>query len=361
MKTHRLVPIAAGLAVAFGAASPASAEVYATSFFNATNLFVNIIPPTNVTSPLPLTSSDKSASSAQLNGTAPVATGGVGTDAAVAFGTGGTIAVPTNNAFTPVGMTGVDSYSYADSYIPNRQTGGQAYTTVLGLGETLLNDAGVSGTTNTENSSSTSVSLKLDDVGNGTQIFFTFAALPFLQAVIANEPLIPRDATAGVSVKVALTRLNTNGTSTQVFQWLPNGVTDANISGGVELQDGVDLNTSATTGFNNTTALHDPTGLGIQADISSSYTPGNAGVVPVWDATNKRFYSADTYPTSWGLFGAGTNSLAAGDYSLKIEAFTTTNALRTPQREVPEPGTLALLGMGLAGLAGVTLKRRQTT
>ncbi len=141
-------------------------------------------------------------------------------------------------------------------------------------------------------------------------------------AGIANS-LGAAQATTGVTV--SLTKDGTFGTG---LQWAPSGtLADANCfaGGGVsctETADAENLNLTIGVSTNNSTATN------------ASYGPNIAGFNP------------------YGIFATG---LSAGNWTLTLKAQTSTNLTRTQQ--VPEPGMLALLGIGLAGLGFMTRRR----
>jgi PEP-CTERM motif-containing protein len=107
---------------------------------------------------------------------------------------------------------------------------------------------------------------------------------------------------------------NANGTSTQVFNWAPNGA-PGGITGGVETLD--------------------------QCNLQQTLSTQVPGVTAVYDCV--------------GNHSAITGVLVAGQsYTLSLRHTDNADVTR-----IPEPGTLLLLGLGLAGL-GFSVRRRKS-
>jgi len=148
-----------------------------------------------------------------------------------------------------------------------------------------------------------------------TALTINFDATMFLRTFLAGTPLISGNARSSVAWNVAVQ--DSNGAT--VFSWAPDSVGAGSVTGAV--------GGTATNGFSLNT--------GISSNLFTQQSVVNR--------------------TAGGSFQAISGTFAIGGYSLNITHKTDAEA----RVEVPEPGTLALVGLSLLGL-GVVGRRRMT-
>ncbi len=168
------------------------------------------------------------------------------------------------------------------------------------------------------NGSNTGIAIKVVVDRPGAAFYFDFRAFPYLLALL-DQPGQGASAALQTSIQV----LDANGAA--VFSWAPDGALGSGIHGGAEWADDFNLNLNlGAAGAPGGALAYDPAACG---------EPTGSGIGRACG----------------GRFTAVSDNLAAGNYLLVLDVASSVDVIQPAA--IATPGTLALLGLGLAGLA----------
>jgi hypothetical protein len=230
-----------------------------------------------------------------------------------------------NNSFVFFGP-GANTYSNSDSVIYRSELTLDGFTQTQQIAESEVQSTG-NGAANAEIQSTTGFEIEFSITGDTSEtLVMSFEATPFLRAYIDVLNFLNGNAQGNLTAAFTLT----NDGSGESVTWAPQGSSSTN---NCLVDEGGALEAAGVT------CDEDNDDVDLNRNVGVSSNGGN-----------------NVHNPGLGLFGITVDNLYAGDWTLSLTTFTSSQVrLET----VPEPGSLALLGLGLAGLGLTRYRRKQ--
>lgn len=220
--------------------------------------------------------------------------------------------------FAPQGVDLTSNYSRGDSAVIQEQATPVA-NPGTGIFVSSVSETNVNGNSSGAASATTSsaaVLFDLDVQAGGGTLNFKLPIDVVQRVALSADAVFP--GSKAESILQASIQITDSLTGAVIFEWAPDGSLIGGISGGAEVSDPFSLNSTLT-----------------------ALLPGTD--IPL-------------VPASSGIFEANTAFIAAGSYVLSLSLGGEDSVA---VGSVPESGSLAMLGLGLVSLAGVSARRRK--